>query len=173
MVQDERIGRRGRMVGACVALAILAGCYRYVPVELPQVAPGTPVRANLTGAAMDRLRSASGEGPVVRRATIDGRLTRTTADSVVIGVESTIMEANVRSRTFYSDMAFLKSDVRTFQLRQLDRRRTTLTAIGLGVGAVAAVLIAVEYGGSSTGSNQQGPGVPEQRFPAGIRISFP
>ena len=69
MVQDERIGRRGRMVGACVALAILAGCYRYVPVELPQVAPGTPVRANLTGAAMDRLRSASGEGTTAASAT--------------------------------------------------------------------------------------------------------
>jgi hypothetical protein len=148
-----------------------AGCYRNVPVELTQVAPGTSIRAHLTAVAQDRMRTE--QAPGAGRVMLSGKLVRTTTDSVILGVESTVMEANVRTRTFYTDVPLLKSDVRTIELRQLDRRRTTLTVIGLGLGAIAGVLIALDYGGSSTGTVNPGPGVPETRIPLGIRIPFP
>lgn len=158
--------------GAALAtLVAQAACYRNVPVELSQVTPGTPVRVQLTAVAQDRMRQENPGGP--RRESLTGKFVRTNGDSVVIGVESTVMEANVRTRTFYSDMPMLRSDVRVVERRELDRRRTTLTVAGLSVGAIAAVLLAVEYGGKSTGTVNPGPGVPEQRIPLGIRFAIP
>jgi hypothetical protein len=104
---------------------------------------------------------------------VTGKFVRATADSAVIGVESTVMEANVRTRTFYSDFPMLKSDVRLIEQRVLDRRRTALTVGGLGVAAVASVILAVELGGKSTGTVNPGPGVPEQRIPLGVRFAIP
>ncbi len=154
-----------------LAASLLGACYRNVPVELSEVTPGTPVRVHLTAVAQDRMMRENPAGP--RRESLSGKFVRTTADSAVIGVESTVMEANVRTRTFYTDVPLLRQDLRLVERRVLDRRRTTLTTVGLGVAAVAAVLIAVEYGGSSTGTVNPGPGVPEQRIPLGIRLRFP
>ncbi|MBK8250381.1 MAG: hypothetical protein IPK85_23745 [Gemmatimonadetes bacterium] len=157
-----------------VVVALLfatTACYRNVPVELAQVAPGTPVKVHLTAVAQDRLRQENPAGP--RRESLTGKFVRLTTDSAVIGVESTVMEANVRTRTFYSDVPLLRADLRLVERRELNRRRTALTVAGLGIGAIAAVLVAVEYGGSSTGTVNPGPGVPEQRIPLGIRLAIP
>ncbi len=133
--------------------------------------PGTPVRAHLTAVAQDRMREA--QQPGAGRAMLSGKFVRTTADSVILGLESTVMEANVRSRTFYTDVPLLRSDIRTIERRVLDRRRTTLTAVGLGIGAIAGVLIAVEYGGRSTGTVRPGPDPTDTRIPFRIRIPIP
>lgn len=147
------------------------GCYRNVPIELAQIEPGAAVRVHLTAVAQDRMRET--QQPGAGRSMLTGRFLRTTTDSVVLGVESTVMEANVRTRTFYTDVPLLRSEIRTLERRMLDRRRTTLTALGFSVGAIAGVLIAVEYGGRSTGTVNPGPGVPETRIPFGIRFAIP
>lgn len=159
--------------GALAAVVGVSGaaCYRTVPIELSQVPSGTAVRVHLTAVAQDRMRQENPSGP--RRESVTGKLVRTTADSAVIGVESTVMEANVRTRTFYTDVAMLRTDVRLIEQRVLDRKRTTLTVAGLGVGAITAVILAVELGGKSTGTVNPGPGVPEQRIPLGMRFTIP
>lgn len=164
----SRFPARGAVL---ITLLVQGACYRNVPVELSQVAPGTPVRVELTAVAQDRMRQENPAGP--RRESLTGKFVRQSSDSVVIGVESTVMEANVRTRTFYSDVPLLRTDVRVVQRRELDRRRTTVTVAGLSVGAIVAVWLAVEYGGSSTGTVNPGPGVPEQRIPLGIRFAIP
>jgi hypothetical protein len=164
------VGRSRRTV-ALAAFVCASACYRNVPVELSQATPGMPVRVHLTAVAQDRIRQENPNGP--RREMVTGKFVRATSDSAVIGVESTVMATNVRTRTFYADLPLLRSDVRVIERRELDRRRTTLTVAGLSVGAIASLLLALEYGGKSTGTTGPGGGVPEQRIPLGFRFPIP
>lgn len=156
------------------AFSWLGACYRYAPISASEIQPGVEVRARLSAVAVDRIRQGpEAQARMLQGFTARGRITRLSADSVVIGVERMELEANVRARTTSTDFALLRSDIQQFEQRTLSRRRTVLTAVGLGALTVAAVVIAVERGGRSTGTTPPPGGTPEQRMPQGIRISFP
>lgn len=156
------------------AFTWLGGCYRYAPVSPSEIRPGVEVRARLSAVAVDRIRQGpEAQARMLQGFTTRGRIMKMSADSVVIGVERTELEANVRARTTMTDFPLLRTDIQQFELRQLSRRRTALTAAGLGAFAIAAVVISVERGGRSTGTTPPPGGAPEQRVPLAIRFRFP
>ncbi len=149
-------------------------CYQYSTVAVTDVRPEADIRARVSAVAADRIRQGpEAQARLLRGFTVAGRVSRLTQDSVVIGVERIEMEANVRAKTTRSDFALLRSDLQQVQLKQLNRRRTILTSTALSLATVAAVVIAVERGGRSTGSTPTPGGPPEQRIPLGVRIGFP
>lgn len=148
---------------ACIAGA--TGCYRYAPVPVTELEPAMAVRMELSGVAVDRLR----RGPdsvarLVKGFAVSGTVARLNADSVVLSVPTSYMEANVRLRTQLHDLPLFRSDVQRVQTRRLDRARTTWVGVGVAVVGAAAVALVLDRGGRSSG------GIPKPIDPVDIRM---
>jgi hypothetical protein len=142
-----------RRVWALAVCVSTASCYSYATVPASELTPSMAVRMELSGVAVDRIRS----GPDSARRLLDGfkvsgTISRMAADSIVVAVEESYMEKNVRLRTQLHDLPLLKSDVRHVESRRLDRKRTTWVAVGLGVAAAASTAVVLNFGGRSSGS---------------------
>ena len=123
------------------------------------------VRMELSGVAVDRLR----RGPdsvarLVKGFNVSGTVARLNADSVVLSVPTSYMEANVRLRTQLHDLPLFRSDVQRVQTRRLDRARTTWVSVGVGVVGATAIALVLNRGGRSSG------GIPKPVDPVDIRM---
>jgi hypothetical protein len=151
----------------------LAGCYRYSEVPIGDLTTGMSVRLRLTGAGVDRLGgNDSNQARLVNGQTVSGTVARASAESLVVAVPVSVMEANIRQRTALQDFALLRSDVREARLRQFDRTRTTWTVVALGAAVVASVGLALQRGGRAGGTIPPPPPPPDHRFPLQIRWHF-
>jgi hypothetical protein len=158
--------RRGGTLVAARALAaagcgfLLAGCYTLSPVRTDrELAPGR-FRVHLSDSGAARVAGPLG-GPVT---VIDGRLTGSTADEIVLLVPSS-GAAGFGKETLYQELRLPKREIDGLERRQLDRKRTGL-AVG-GVAAVAGFLLYRSLSGESGGSPHGGPvGPTEARTPS-------
>lgn len=157
-----------------VAVVIcLSGCYRYAAIPVPDLTTGMSVRLRLTGAGADRLGgSDSGQARLVNGQTVSGTVSRASAESLVVAVPVSVMEANVRQRTALRDFSLLRSDIRDARLRRFDRTRTTWAVVALGAAVAASVTFALQRGGRAGGTIPPPPPPPEQRSPLQIRWYF-
>lgn len=136
-----------------ICLSAAAGCYRYVSVPVAELAPDMTVRMQLSAVAVDRLRT--GPDSLTRLLdgfSVSGTVSRLVADTLLLAVPTSYMEANVRLKTELHDLPLLRSDVQRVQSRRLDRARTTWTSVAVGVAAVASAAYVLNRGGRSTGS---------------------
>ena len=129
------------------------GCYHYAPLPLTELEPAMTVRMELSGVAVDRLR----RGPdsvarLVNGFNVSGTVARLNADSVVLAVPTSYMEANVRLKTQLHDLPLFRSEVQRVQWRRLDRARTTWVGVGVGVVGATAIALVLNRGGRSSGS---------------------
>lgn len=169
-----RVVRRVALPALVVAQLATAGCYRYTEVPVASLQPGAEVRARLTAVAVDRLRDGgSGAGRLIEDFTVTGRVSRIPSDSLVLDVTVAQPDATFRGPSTLASLALARADLRSAELRRIDRGRTTLTVAAIGAAAVAFAVFAVNRGGRSLGTIP-GPGGPtETRIPLGVRLAIP
>ena len=157
--------RRRALAVAAVCLAGGTGCYHYAPLPVTELEPAMDVRVELSGVAVDRLRQAPDSvARLVKGFNVSGTVARVNADSVVLSVPTSYMEANVRLKTQLNDLSLFRSEVRRVQWRRLDRARTTWVGVGVGVLGAATAAIVLNRGGKSSG------GIPKPVDPVDIRM---
>jgi hypothetical protein len=156
---------RQALAVTAVCLAGGTGCYHYAPLPITELEPAMTVRMELSGVAVDRLR----RGPdsvarLVNGFNVSGTVARLNADSVVVSVPTSYMEANVRLKTQLHDLPLFRSDVQRVQWRRLDRARTTWVGVGVGVVGATAIALVLNRGGRSSG------GIPKPVDPVDARM---
>jgi len=162
-----RTSRRPAAALAVLALASSTACYSYQPIQLSEIKPNTSVRVQLTGMAVEQLRSGkNNEARLLEDFSVSGNISRLTGDSVVLSVQTTqSSDAMTRPVTFYQPLPLARSDFRSVEVRKLDRKRTTITSVVLGALAVSAATYAIIHGGEASGTTPPNGGPNEVRVP--------
>ena len=161
----RRATRLPSWIALAAVVAALAGCYHYAAVPLDRLEVGMEVRAQLSGSAVQRLR----DGPDSVRAlmdgfTVTGHVLRSGPDSLVLSVPHTLFEGDFRARVVTQDLRLARGDVRGTEVRGLDRRKTSLVALGAGI-ATFAIIQASRRGAGVSGGIPVIGGPPENRLP--------
>lgn len=170
------VDRRWLSPGALApALLLTSACFSYQPATFSDLRPEMDVRLELTAPGVERLRSGpNNEGRLLRDFTLDGKLSQSTADSLVVRIPTTtVPDPGARSVTFFQPVTVARSEVRRTDMRVLDRKRTTITGIVLGALSLAAAIYAIDRGGESSGTTPVPGGPNESRLPALVRLSIP
>ena len=145
--------RRRGVLGA-LALGVLCGCYRYVPMETA-AAPtvGTHVRARLTAEGARSLAPRIGEGVTA----LEGRVVRVEGGDPVLAVARTLRADSVESLWDGGEpVAVPRAAVAGFERRRLDARRT-VGAAAIGAGALFLLGRLIDsLGGSGGGGGGTG-----------------
>lgn len=150
--RDSRIRRY-----ACLAAVqlVCSGCFGYVPAERGTVPPGERVRVHLTQEGLDDL-AAFAPG-----LTMDGTLVRADSDQVILRVSVVDQTVGIMTRSLGQDLTIPAGRIARLEQRELDRRRTWLTA-AVGTATVAAIL-------TSFGEGVPNPELPPvEEDPAGL-----
>lgn len=160
---------------ATLAAALLGAtaCYSYQPIQLSEIKPNTAVRVQLTGMAVEQIRSGSNnEARLLDDFSVTGNVARLTGDSVVISVQTTqSSDAMTRPVTFFQPLSLARSDLRSAEVRRLDRKRTTIAATVLGALSIGAAVYAIANGGEASGTAPSPGGPNEVRIPLlGVRL---
>lgn len=158
---------RGRVLAMAASVCVTAGCYRYAAVPVSGVEQGMAVRVRLSAIAVDRIRQngTSSQARLTEGFTVKGRVAGLAADTMMVTVQTSIMDASGRPRTVDEQLSLLRSDVVNAELRRLDRKRTTWAVVALGAATAASVTVVLRRGGRSTGSTQPPVPGPEARLP--------
>ena len=166
---------RGAAIAALLAAQLATvGCYRYTDVPVSSLHPGADVRARLTAVAVDRLRDGgNGVGRLIEDFSVTGRVSRLPSDSLVLDVAFAQPDATSRGPSMLASVALARGDLRSTELRRIDRGRTTLTVAAIGAAAVAFAVFAVNRGGRSLGTIPPPGGPTESRIPFGVRLAIP
>lgn len=114
-----------------------SGCFGYVAAELETVPPGQRVRVHLTQDGLDDLvEFAPGLA-------MDGTLVRADGERLILRVSVTDQTVGIMTRSLGQDVTIPASRIGRLERRELDRRRTWLTA---GIGAAVAVAMFTSFG---------------------------
>lgn len=156
------------------ATASTTGCYTYRTVGVTDLAPEMTVRVALTATAVDRLRnSPNGERRLLEGFEVAGTVASAGADSVVVSVATnSASDPSMRAMTFRQPVTLRRNDVERVELRTLDRKKTTWTAVSIGVLSVTAAVLAIRRGGEASGTTPVPGGPNETRVPALLLFSF-
>lgn len=138
-------------------LAVLAtsGCHTFQPVSVGELAPGTSVRARVTGAYADTLEALLQREDARE---IEGTVVSETGSSVLLEVPVEQTLRGMRLSTLNQRVDIPTSAFVEVETKQLDRGRTLAVA-----GAAAAVLgtiVVVQLSKESGGSTNPGGGGP-------------
>src|SRR4029453_13443623 len=99
------------------------------------------VRARLTGAAVDRLaRGSRTSVGTLNGFTISGTVDQVGADSLLLSVPTTVLEADYRASVLRQDIAVPRADVVVAETQRLDKWRTGLIVGGVAAGTLAIVI---------------------------------
>ena len=139
--------RAGARALVCGCAALLGACYDYVPQVAQQPALGSEVRLTLTD--LGSVAAASAVGPRVE--SIDGRIARISADSVVVAATQTTQRGGAENTWNGERVALPRSAVASIGVRRLSASRTAL-ASAAGVAVVVGTIVGFHVGGSGNGS---------------------
>ena len=135
------------------ALAVTAGCYRYVPAERARVVPGAELRARLTDAGVEEMRRYFGPNVL----SVEGPLVSWDGEGLALLSETSVQRAGFPATFMTDTIQLLPHYVADVEFQKLDGKRTAgFTAAILG-GAAAAILASRAFGGSSEGEGGGGP----------------
>ncbi len=167
--------RRLALGALAPALLLTSACFSYQPATFSDLRPDMDVRLELTAPGVERLRAGSqNEGRLLRDFSLDGKLSQSTADSLVVRIPTTtVPDPGARSVTFFQPVTVARSEVRRTDMRVLDRKRTTITSIVLGALLLGAAAYAIDRGGESSGTTPVPGGPNESRLPALFRFAIP
>ena len=168
-------GRHAALVATIVAALLgTSACYSYQPVQLGELKANSSVRVQLTGMAVEQLRNGkNGEARLLDDFSVSGTVPRLSRDSLVLSVQtSQSSDAMTRPVTFFQPLPLARSDLRSAEVRRLDRKRTTITSTVLGALAIGAAAYAIAHGGEASGTTPPNGGPNEVRVPV-FSIRFP
>jgi hypothetical protein len=170
--KQRAIHRAARLTLAAALLGSTA-CYNYQPVGVSELKPEMDVRVQLSAVGVDRIRTGpNNEGRLLDNFSVSGKVSRVSADSVILSVQSsTNSDPSVRAMTFFQPLPLLRSELRSTEVRRLDRKRTTWTAVIISAAAIGASVYAITHGGEASGSTPVPGGPNEVRVPLlGFRL---
>jgi hypothetical protein len=139
-----------------VSVTILAGCYKYVPVEASGPPPG--VRANVVLSDAGTVEMARWVGPSTRA--IEGDVVTATPEGLTVAVRRLERRDGVEEFWKGEEVLIPRGAVATYTERRLSRSRTALLtagalAIALGVGQAFGDIVGIfGRGGTGTGSEK-------------------
>lgn len=142
---------------AAVLLLFSNACYTYQAVPVAELRPDMEVRLQLTASGVDRIRQGDFRNAVNNFRT-EGRLIRLGNDTVQVGIERIVYEANVRPVTTVTGLGVLRSEIQGAEVRLRDKRRTTITTVGIVLGLAVASVLAIKFGDGRSGGNIPGGG---------------
>jgi hypothetical protein len=128
------------------------------------------VQLSRDGARSAEARSGEAAG-IERDAVVSGVVGRTDADSLLIGIPSTVYEGDFRARTLTRDVALARADMSVVEVRRLDRWKSALVVGSVGV-ATFILLRQTRRGAGSSGSLPIHGGPPEMRSPKGVHLTL-
>lgn len=157
--------------GVLLAVAIVPtiGCYEFTAIPVSDLRPGVHVRTQISGAGLDRLRRGpEGQAVDLRSLTINGHVSEVGADSVLLRVPRTLLEADFRAQIVNQHVQLARSEVASVSSRQLNRRKTAFLVAGLAA-LGTAVVIGVHNGAGASNPIVSPGGPPETRIPLAFR----
>ncbi len=130
----------------------LVGCYAYVPVAPARPAePAQAVRVTLNSAGSEFLTKSLGNN--VRE--IEGTVTRSTADTIVLAVEQTTTSTRERFVSKGDTVAVPVRLTESVAVREYSRKKSTLVVLSIAT-AIVLALVGVANGASTSGTGQPG-----------------
>lgn len=138
---------------ALLLLFFSGACYRYVPLEQFQAAPGSEVRAILTVDGVEELRGTFGPDLT----SVGGPLVRWDSEGLGLLTELSISRAGFPATTMTETVQLQPHHIARVELKELDRRRTALFTVGV-VGVAAMAIIAPSLIGGETDEPDEGDG---------------
>jgi hypothetical protein len=116
------------------ALALLTGCFSYIPARPGEVEAGVDVRARVSPDAGARIAPLLGATDARR---LDGKLITNGADTIIVEVPTVMLDNREFGRTPNQRVSIPRSDLVELEVRKLDRWRT------MGLFGGAAVVLGV------------------------------
>ena len=157
-----------RAIPFLVAAAVAGGCYRYVPADPGDVTVGTQMRAILTPTEAQRMRTVLATGDTL----VDGTVTAVTPEAFEFRVAGVNLPGRTSVEPLYQQVTVARRDITAIELRQFDRTRTALVAVGGA--ALAGAVVAGIWEHSRIRDDGEFPGGDESRLPViRIPISLP
>ena len=157
---------------ALTAAVLSAGCYRYVPADPSELAPGTHVRTRLTDLGIDRMRAEFGPGVL----SVNGPLVASSGGGLSVLRETYVRREGFPPTTVFDTLRIEPQHVMSVEVRQLHGPRTGLLAGGLAAGAMGALWAAHIFGGTGEGDGEGGGDPPDASivlFRIPFRIGLP
>lgn len=128
-----------RLIALGLAVAGLAGCYRFTPIEGGVPEPGREVRLGLSDEGAVRLAPLIGP----RIAAIDGRAMGSSDTAFVLAVQAVVSQSGRSMPWSLEQLTVPRTAVSTVRGRTLDRKRSWLLA---GAGVLAVIGIGEAFG---------------------------
>ena len=111
---------------AVTAVALLSGCFRYVPAEVGTLPPGNQVRLELTRVAFAELPELpDNSGP-----DLSGTLVRMDDERLFVRVPINVRMGGLVTQTVQQELAIPASGIVQLERRELSRKRTGLAVAG-------------------------------------------
>lgn len=145
-----------RIQSIVMLVAILSGCYKYVPETAESPMLGVEYRAHLTPSGASSLAPVLGQSVIA----VDGRFVELQQNTWRVAVSATHRAEDPRPTIWQGESISVPRDlVARLERRELDRNRTIrATALAVGAGLATGALIAA-IGGKVSGSDPGGGGV--------------
>ncbi len=156
LVRPARRGRRAQLasVARLLTLALLAGCYKFVPV-----AGGTPARAIVRVRLNEQGATTLGKRLGVAPATLEGEVLDATRDSLVIRMTASTSAFTAQRVTWVGERVAIPADaVASTERRTLDKRRTMVVAASAVAGSIVVFLGVRNMRGVAGGDGTPGGG---------------
>jgi len=151
---------------AVAPLVGLVGCYTYQPIEAAAVPVGAEVRAQITGAASDRV------GPMLHNLdvrTLVGNVTENMNGSMMLEVPNGAMSHVTEAvAPLPARVPIAPGDLVTLERRTLDVGRTTILGAGIVGGVSLGIALALRSGADPQPGKLPNEPPPITRIPIGI-----
>jgi hypothetical protein len=138
---------------------LAVGCFEFRQVPVAAAPIGQDVRVRVTDAGYDRLAATIGEQVPRLRRILDGPLISVDDRSLLMGLATWHGRPGSRE-SLYQRVSVPLSDVISVERKVLDRRKTTLVAVGAGAVLIAFIAryVSGEFGGTTSPFPEPGPG---------------
>lgn len=144
-----------------LALALISGCYRYIPIEPSAARPNEEVRIRLSPPAASRLAAEFGAST----STLNGQLRPQGPDSLGLSIQISRLAGGVALGDMRQMLVFGQSEVLDVSRREMSRGRTALAAAGVVAVFVFLVSSVIQIGDENPGPEEPPPPPP----PAGLQ----
>lgn len=159
---------RTRVFVPMLLVGVCAGCFRYTPASVSDVAPGETVRARVS---REQARQFEGMAGLQGRELV-GRVVSTDPERLMLEVRAVALEQGNAGRTLNQRVAVPLSEVMDLELRTISVWKTTLVTVGI-TAAVGGLLALQLYSGENSPSrNDKNPPDALRRAPE-IRVQIP
>jgi hypothetical protein len=147
-----------RLTPLCAVLVLVAGCYKYEPLEIGQVVPQTLVRARLSVSEAEQIKNLiATEDRVVSGVVVEVR-----PDQLLVELPST-RAAGSTLQVLHQRVVISRAGIVELESKRLDKTKTMIV-LGAGTAALGALLFATDVIDPGRGGQPPTDPAPELRI---------